>query len=115
METQEKLTLKEPNTEDFKKLYFREIDSTNCYLLKDQLNDARLEGLEIVTLVEAIPENENIDLIWCTYHGEVIEKEDCKKSICPYYSSKSGRGKCEHKGNLYGFGDEVKFKVPTNE
>ena len=93
------------------KLYFLDIDDNNCYSLSDRLNDAKLEGLEKVTLVEAIPDNDNPDYIWCGVQGEVGERSECKKSICLYYESKSGRGVCKHRGNLYSHGEEVEFKV----
>ena len=95
------------------KLYFLDIDDTNCYPLSDRLNDARLEGLEKVTLVEAIPDNDNVDFVWCSHYGEVSDRDQCKKSFCPHYESKSGRGVCKHRGNLYTHGDEVTFDVPT--
>lgn len=97
------------------KLYFESIDDTNCYPLSDRLNDARLEGLDKVTLVEAIPDNDNPDYIWCGHQGEVGERQECKKAICSYYESKSGRGVCRHRGNLYQHGEEVVFDVPQTD
>jgi len=94
------------------KLYFESIDDTSCYPLSDRLNDAKLEGLKKVTLVEAIPDNDNVDYIWCGHQGEVGERQECKKSICSYYESKSGRGVCKHRGNLYQHGEAVTFDVP---
>ena len=93
------------------KLYFESIDDTSCYPLSDRLNDARLEGLEKVTLVKAIPDNDNPDYIWCTHYENSEEKNQCRKSFCPAYTSASGIGVCEHRGNLYTFGEEVTFKV----
>jgi hypothetical protein len=93
------------------KLYFSSIDDTSCYTLADRLNDAKLEGLDEVTLIEAIPDNSNPDYIWCGHQGEVGEREGCKKAICPFYKSKSGRGVCKHRGNLYQHGEEATFKV----
>ena len=97
------------------KLYFLNIDDTNCYPLSDRLNDARLEGLEKVTLVEAIPDNDNSDYVWCAQHGEVTERQECKKAVCSYYESKSGRGVCSNRGNLYRHGKEVSFEVSLDE
>ena len=97
------------------KLYFESIDDTNCYPLSDRLNDARLEGLEKVTLVEAIPDNGNPYYIWCGYQGEVGERQECKKVICSYYESKSGRGVCRHRGNLYTHGEKIVFDVPQTD
>lgn len=96
------------------KLYFENIYDTTCYPLSDRLNDAKLDGLTEVTLVEAIPDNNNTDYIYCGYHGEVGERSECKKAFCSSYSSKSGRGKCEHRGNLYSHGDEVTFNIPQD-
>jgi hypothetical protein len=93
------------------KLYFKNIDDTNCYPLSDRLNDARLEGLETVTLVEAVLDNDNSVYIYCGYNGEVGERQECRKSFCFHYESKSGRGVCKHRGNLYCHGEEVEFKL----
>jgi hypothetical protein len=94
------------------KLYFTSIDDTSCYTLFDRLNDARLDGLKKVTLIEAILDNDNPDYIWCGHQGEVGDRQECKKSICSFYSSKSGRGVCKHRGSLYLHGEEVEFDVP---
>lgn len=93
------------------KLYFKDIDDNICSSLQSHLEDAKLEELTEITLVEAIPDNDNPEHIWCTKLAEVTERQDCKKSLCSYYKSKSGRRKCEHRGNLYSHGDEVTFKV----
>lgn len=93
------------------KLYFRSIDDNTCKYLEWHFDDAREEELETITLVEAIPDNDNPDYVWCTHYENVVEKDECKKSQCELYKSKSGRGKCEHRGNLYTFGEEVTFKV----
>ena len=93
------------------KLYFRDTDDTTCRPLNWHLDDARDEELTEITLVEAIPDNDNPDYIWCGVQGEVGERSECKKSVCLYYESKSGRGVCKHRGNLYAHGEEVEFKV----
>ena len=93
------------------KLYFEDIDATLCEPLEGFLNDARLEGLKEITLVEAIPDNDNPDYIWCTHYGECIERSICRKAECDHYESKSGRGKCNHLGILYQHGEEVKFII----
>lgn len=93
------------------KLYFLNEDDTSCYTLSDRLNDAKLEGLNEITLMEAILDNDNPDYIWCSHYGEVGERQGCKKSICSYYSSTSGRGVCRHRGNLYTHGEKVTFKI----
>ncbi len=94
------------------KLYFRSVDDTECYNLECHLDDARIEELTKITLIEAIPDDGTLDVVWCTYYGECIDKSECKKTFCSHYSSKSGRGKCEHRGNLYLHGEKVEFDVP---
>lgn len=94
------------------KLYFKSIDHTTCHSLEWHLEDAKLEDLQEITLVEAIPDNDNPDYVWCTHYENAEEKNQCRKSFCPGYESKSGRGVCEHRGNLYCHGNEVKFDVP---
>lgn len=93
------------------KLYFRSIDDNTCHSLAYHMDDAKNEELKEITLCEAIPDNDNTDYIWCRKVEAVEEKEYCNKSLCKEYCSKSGRGVCEHRGNLYTFGEEVTFKV----
>lgn len=93
------------------RMYFGSIDETMCHPLDWFTHDAKLEGLKEITLVEAIPDNETKDFIWCNHFGDVTERSLCKKSQCEAYSSKSGRGACEHRGNLYSHGEEVTIDV----
>ncbi len=97
-----------------KKLYFKSIDDTFCTSLEKHIEEAKLEELKTITLVEAIPDFSNSEYIWCGHQGEIGEREECKKSICEFYSSKSGRGICEHRGKLYQHGEEVTFDVTDN-
>lgn len=93
------------------KLYFQSVDDTFCSPLESHLQDARNEGLEQVTLIEAVPDKDNPDFIWCMQQGECVERHMCKKDQCEDYESKSGRGVCSNRGNLYQHGDEVSFNV----
>jgi len=93
------------------KNYFQDIDSTHCQPLEGFINDAKFEGLKEITLLEAIPDNGSSEFIWCSQLGECVERQDCKKSLCSYYESKSGRGVCSNRGQLYFHGDEVKFEI----
>lgn len=93
------------------KLYFKNEDSTHCALLEYFINEAKEEGLDDIELIEAIPAPKE-EHVWCTYHGETVERNECIKSECDYYSSKSGRGVCEHRGSYYLHGDKAIFKVP---
>ena len=90
------------------KFYFLSINDTFCV----KLSDLSIDELEEVdyNLIEAIPDNNNHEYIWCTHFGEVREKSECKKSLCYAYSSKSGRGKCKHKGSLYQHGNLINVK-----
>lgn len=97
------------------KLYFKDVNDTFCTSLKTRLEDARLDGLKKITLIEAIPDDITSEYVWCTHEGEVSEKDMCRKSECELYSSKSGRGVCEHRGKLYLHGEEVTFDVPQDE
>ncbi len=95
------------------KLYFKSIDDTFCSSLESHLDEAKYEELKEIKLIEAIPDNDNSHYIWCTHHDEVTEMSDCKKYICSYYESKSGRGKCKNKGKFFMHGEEVTFAVPN--
>lgn len=93
------------------KLYFANIDSTHCEPIEGLLSDAKLDGLKILTVLEAIPDNGTSEFIWCVQNGECVERHDCKKALCSNYESKSGRGVCGNRGQLYFHGDEVSFNV----
>lgn len=92
------------------KLYFREIDSNWCYTLDYHMSDAINEGLDTITLYEA-NKAEGSSYIFCKEVGEATEKTDCNKRDCDMYASKSGRGVCMHRGQLYEHGEEVTFDV----
>jgi len=95
------------------KMYFKNEDSETCQTLEDLLKEAKEDELTEITLVEAEIDDGTTDFIWCTHYGTVVEKDECKKSLCPNYESKSGRGKCSNKGQLYLHGESVKFNVLT--
>lgn len=94
-----------------KKMYFRGIDSNFCESIEGILADAKSEGLNKITVLEACPDNNNPDFIWCLSSGECEERYACKKALCDSYKSKSGRGVCSNRGNLYQHGKEVVFEV----
>lgn len=96
------------------KLYFENEDALNCYPLEDHLQDAKLEGLKSVTIMEAIPDDGTNDYVWCTIY-DAVEKSNCTKSQCSRYESKSGRGKCSNKGNLYLHGEKITFDTETGQ
>lgn len=73
--------------------------------------EAREDGLSEITLFEAIPDNGNPGYIYCTVIGEVGERSECRKAVCPDYESKSGRGVCKYRGKLCTHGDKVTFKI----
>ena len=77
--------------------------------------EAKKAGKDEFTLFKAIPDNNNPHYVWCTHYMEVGERSECKKSICPHYESKSGRGVCQHRGNFFLHGKEVTFKVSDYE
>jgi len=94
-----------------KNKYFKSIDETTCYSLEIHLLEAKEEEVTSINLIEAI-QDESKEHVWCTYHGEVTERNECIKPFCSYYeANKSGRGTCIHRGKLYKFGKEVEFDV----
>jgi len=96
------------------KYYFQTSSSEMAFTLEYFEDEVPEEGDEI-TLFEAIPDNSNQDYIWCTHYHEIVDKDQCKKSFCPHYESKSGRGVCKNKGNLFEVGNPVKFKLIDNK
>ena len=93
------------------KLYFKSIDDTMCFPLENHIDEARENELSEITLIEAIPDKETKGVIWCKFNAECINKSQCKRVHCMDYTTKTGRGKCDHRGQLYLHGDEVNFKV----
>lgn len=96
-------------------LYFESIDDEFCRPLEWYLESAKEEGLKEITLVKAIKDTDTKDFVWCSHYGEVTEKHMCRKSECDAYSSKSGRGVCEHRGQLYLHDEEVIIDVETGK
>ena len=90
------------------KLYFLDLSSERCY----PLDYFSLEELEEVDyeLYEAVPDNDSKDFIFCSLAGEVGDREFCKKAHCKYFTSKSGRGVCSHRGKLFEKGEKVNVK-----
>ena len=92
------------------KFYFESIESETCYPLPYHIEDAKFQGLKEITLIEA--NEDNIDgIIWCGAMEATGDKSECNKKKCSLYHSKSGRGVCSHRGNLYEYGEEVTFKI----
>lgn len=92
-------------------LYFKSVDDITCYSLQRHLLEAKEEELPSVKLIKAIRDDLK-EYTWCSYHGEVTERNECTKACCSYYkANKSGRGTCIHRGKLYVFGEEVEFDV----
>lgn len=93
------------------KLYFANEDATMCVPLSEHIHDAKAEGLKEIELMEAIPDNSISEFVWCSYDGEVVDRGGCTKSECSSYYTKSGRGACSFRGQLYTHGTKVKFTV----
>lgn len=92
------------------KFYFKSIDSEICYTLQSHIIEAKEEGLEEVTLFEAI-ETKVEGIVWCGLLDVSLEKSECNKKECDSYNSISGRGVCSYRGKLYEHGEEVTFKI----
>lgn len=89
------------------KYYFRDEDSTMCHPL-DYFDEGDFDDDDDEkTLIEAVPDNDTKDFIYCGLDQEVSEKSMCKKSECRGYTSKSGRGVCARRGKLYTHGEKV--------
>jgi hypothetical protein len=93
------------------KLYFRDTDSTHCEPIEGLISEAKYDELDEITVLEAVPDDGTSEFIWCIQNGECVERQDCKKALCSHYESKSGRGVCSNRGQLYFHGEEVTFKV----
>ena len=55
-------------------LYFRSEDDNTCHTLSHFISEAKFEGLSEITLIEAEPDNNNPDYIFCMDSGEVGER-----------------------------------------
>lgn len=95
-----------------KQLYFKSVDDVICYPLEGHLAEAKSEGLKKIKLIKAERDTVTNDYVWCTHHGDVVDKCDCTKAQCSYYqANKGGRGVCVNRGKLYLHGEEVEFEV----
>lgn len=92
-------------------LYFKEKDSTTCYPLEDYINEAKEEGLTEIELIEAIPELDNSEYTWCTYYGDIVEKQECRKSICTHWDRYKKSNICANRGKLFRYGKKVKISI----
>ena len=91
--------------------YFKDEFSECAHPLAHFIEKAKKEGLAEITLFEAIPENDNPHFIYCCHVGVVGDREECSKSRCEFYESKSGRGVCRYRGKLFTKGERIMFKV----
>lgn len=91
--------------------YFKDRDAEFTFPLDHHLREAKAEGLKVVKLIKAEPDNVTTDYIYCREFRDVGEKSECSKKNCASYSSKSGRGVCEKRGKLFLHGEEVEFKI----
>ncbi len=93
------------------KYYFNSIDETVCYDLDTQIDIAKSDGLDKITLIEAIPDKDSF-YVWCTLKCEPVDRDDCRKSECNAYEpNKSGRGVCFNRGKIFTYGKEVTFNI----
>lgn len=80
------------------KYYFASTSDELCKRLQD-FEKEELEDLGY-ELYEAIPEDDP-HYTFCSHYTNAVEKSDCRKAVCPYYTSKGGRGVCSHRGGLF--------------
>ena len=92
------------------KRYFENINANICYPLNYFTEEANENNLKEITLIEAIPDFSNEDHIWCTYMGEVGEKNECNKSSCDAWTKGKGNV-CDHRGKLYSHGEPIILKI----
>lgn len=95
------------------KYYFKDIDSEMCYPLSLHIEEAKSWGLKEIELIEAIPDPDNPEYIWCASADAVGEKSECNKN-CTDYEPLRGKT-CKHKGKLFEHGEIVRFNVETSE
>lgn len=89
------------------KLYFCDaIDESGCYKLKDLIDMAKHEFLEI-EVIEA-KRITGDGYFYCTYYGEcgISGDGECGK-ICEQYRPRNGKnGRCRHSGYCYEHADK---------
>ena len=96
-----------------KKMYFENEDSEICYSLDYHIENTKEKGLKEITLIEAVPDTSNKDIIWCSELEVPAEKSECNKT-CPYYTAPEKGKICKKRGKLMEFGDSFKFSVDTS-
>lgn len=94
------------------KLYFRDKESCYCYPLKGYIEEARLDCLEEIELIEAVRAKGG-EFVWCSLYGHTLERSDCRKSECQDYErdSDSNSRICTYRECCYEPGKSVIFKV----
>lgn len=95
------------------KLYFKNLDDEHCYPLEHFTEDYDLD--KITLYVAKIDLNPNF--LWCNHYKAIARGEDCKKSLCNFYTSMNynGTGLCKHRGKLYDKGEKVTIKLKNLE
>ena len=93
------------------KLYFKNEDDNFCCHLEDHINEAKEEGLDEIELIEAVPSKEK-GYYWCTHYANVVEQGQCCKAECERWERYKNSNLCYNRGQLFYFGEKVKFKVP---
>ena len=97
------------------KLYFASQNCESCYSLEYFINEANYNQVQTIKLFEAIEDDIWMNQHFCKYNGVPVDNCECKKKECSDYTSKSGRGKCLHRGKLYYPANEpVFFNVKSN-
>jgi len=96
-----------------KKQYFLDEDSNTCHPLDFHIENAKQEKLNEIELIEAIPDLDNPEFIWCSEMTTVIEHTECNNH-CPYYKAVE-QNICDLRGELHDFGETITFNVDTSQ
>lgn len=92
------------------KYYFSDLDDNGCFAMNYWLSYAADEGLEEITLYEAIPDPIK-DVAWCNEYDGPLYGGECGR-ICDKYDPINGKsGKCRSKVGCYEHGEKVTVKI----
>jgi hypothetical protein len=93
------------------KFYFGSKDDEYCHTLEALIAEAKQNGEKEIEVYEAVPDHSQTDFFFCTSLEEVVDHEECKKSECEYYESKSGRGVCMYRRLCSTAGKKITVKI----
>jgi hypothetical protein len=96
------------------KVYFENEDANTAHSESYFQEQMKEKGISQITVLEAIRiPYSKADHVWCTELEDCSEKSECNKN-CTLYKPRNGKnGRCEFRGQLCEYGEEVILKLES--